>query len=568
MTREELLRILSFVDSNRSIAEKDTCLSAVDPRWNIISFAIRRHLEGKLITVTSAAMAADVPYGTAMRRISELIEEGLLHKRPKSRSGKSFSVHPTRQLIDEFERFAMKLKKVVADTFGFRDTEGQADDFFFGGYYMASRILPYPNAMRVGIGYRRKFRILASNDPTFKTLHRLSSNLEELCGTSVEVVNLSLEKLLPEIIRNAAQKDTSYDLIAVDLPWIGQLAEDGIIEPLDDLIAMAQFNSSDFHNAALRGSTWQGMQFGLPIQPTVELLFCRSDLFAEAGLALPESTDDLLTAARKLHRSSFAQAGIVMNFGRGIPVAHSFIQSLADFGQPVIDLRHVGGDYDISNLEPENFRPLLNTETAHQTSEFLLDLSAYAHRDSLTCTWDKRIAIFAQGQAAMTYGWSVRAAAIERDSKAAAHGIVTYAPHPHGPNARQVSPIGGFSLAIPAGMDDQRKNGAWKMMEYLTRPEMLKWYVQNGNPSSPRFSTSADPEVRSASPLIGLIDGLEQRGAVQSWPRPAIPEFSQLLHVLGEEVHAMLRREKTTSAALNSAQNRVDQIMIANGRYG
>ncbi|AUH34188.1 hypothetical protein CUV01_12985 [Paracoccus tegillarcae] len=54
MTREELLRILSFVDSNRRIAEKDTRLSAVDPRWNIISFAIRRHLEGKLITVTSA----------------------------------------------------------------------------------------------------------------------------------------------------------------------------------------------------------------------------------------------------------------------------------------------------------------------------------------------------------------------------------------------------------------------------------------------------------------------------------------------------------------------------------
>lgn len=567
MTREELLRILSFLDSNRQIPEKDSGLFTVDPRWNIISFALRRHLEGKLITVTSAAMAADVPYGTAMRRISELIDEGRLHKRPKSRSGKSFSLHPTRQLIDEFERFATQLKKSLADTFGFRGTDGKIDDFFFGGYYMASRILPYPNAMRVGIGYRRRFRILASEDPTFQTIHRLSSTLEELCGGQVEITNLPLDKLLPQIIRNASQKESGYDLVAVDLPWIGQLAEDGVIEPLDELIAEAGFNSSDFHSAALRGSAWRGIQYGLPIQPTVELLFCRTDLFKDAGLDLPETTADLMDAARALHRSSFAQAGIVMNFGRGIPVAHSFIQSLADFGQPVINLRSVGEDYDISNLEPDNFRPMLNTETAHQTAEFLLDLLAYAHRDSLTCTWDKRIAIFAKGQAAMTYGWSVRASTIELDKNASARGKVSYVQHPHGPNARHVSPIGGFSLAMPAGLDGQRRAVSWKMMEYLTRPELLKWYVQNGNPSSPRFSTSADPEVRAASPLIGVIDGLEKRGAVQSWPRPAIPEFSQLLHILGEEVHALLRRDKTIPAALDSAQNRVDQIMVANGRY-
>ena len=66
MTREELLRVLTFVDTTRALSEKRTKLAAVDPRWNIISYAMRRHLEGKLLTITSAAMAADVPYGTAL----------------------------------------------------------------------------------------------------------------------------------------------------------------------------------------------------------------------------------------------------------------------------------------------------------------------------------------------------------------------------------------------------------------------------------------------------------------------------------------------------------------------
>ena len=301
MTREELLRILSFVDSNRERSEKRTSLATVDPRWNIVSYAMRRHLEGRLLTVTSAAMAADVPYGTAMRRISELIDEGLLLKRPKSRTGKSFSLHPTRALIAEFESFAMQLKAIVGNTFGFTTGDGEMGDFYFGGYYMASRTLPYPSAMRDGVGVDRSFRILSPVDPTFKTLSELTSNLDELCGTNIEIVNLPLDELHGEIMVNAQQPVSKYDLMAVDLPWIGQLATEGAIDPLDEIMGEERYNPSDFHNAAYKGSSWNNSQYGLPIQPTAELLFCRSDLFAEAGLTVPTTTDELLLAARVLH---------------------------------------------------------------------------------------------------------------------------------------------------------------------------------------------------------------------------------------------------------------------------
>ena len=80
MTREELMRVLSFASSLRQIGEERTKLASVDARWNIIAYAMERHLEGKLLTVTSLAAAAGVPYGTAMRRIGELIDEGLLLK--------------------------------------------------------------------------------------------------------------------------------------------------------------------------------------------------------------------------------------------------------------------------------------------------------------------------------------------------------------------------------------------------------------------------------------------------------------------------------------------------------
>ncbi|MCP4306797.1 MAG: ABC transporter substrate-binding protein, partial [bacterium] len=68
MTRDELLRILDFSDMTRALAETRTSLAQADARWNIISYSMRRHLEGKLLTITSAAAASGAPYGTAMRR--------------------------------------------------------------------------------------------------------------------------------------------------------------------------------------------------------------------------------------------------------------------------------------------------------------------------------------------------------------------------------------------------------------------------------------------------------------------------------------------------------------------
>ena len=48
MTRDELLRILDFADTSRNLSEERTSLAQTDARWNIISYAMRRHLEGKL----------------------------------------------------------------------------------------------------------------------------------------------------------------------------------------------------------------------------------------------------------------------------------------------------------------------------------------------------------------------------------------------------------------------------------------------------------------------------------------------------------------------------------------
>ena len=71
--------------------------------------------------------------------------------------------------------------------------------------------------------------------------------------------------------------------------------------PLDEVMDLARLDPADFHTAGWKAAHWGGRAYGVPAQTTPELLFYRRDLFAEAGLEPPATTDALLQAARSLH---------------------------------------------------------------------------------------------------------------------------------------------------------------------------------------------------------------------------------------------------------------------------
>jgi multiple sugar transport system substrate-binding protein len=67
--------------------------------------------------------------------------------------------------------------------------------------------------------------------------------------------------------------------------------------------------------------------------------------------------------------------------------------------------------------------------------------------------------------------------------------------------------------------------------------------------------------------VIAAVDEMAKRGELRLWPRPPVAEYQKIIDILGEEVHAMLGREKTIKAALNKAQKRIDKMMRDAKRY-
>jgi multiple sugar transport system substrate-binding protein len=566
MTREELLRIIDFVEQSRAAADTVEALAAPAPEWRMALFLMRRHLEDKLVTVTSLAAASGAPYATAMRRIEHLFSHDLIVRKPRTGTGRSFSLHPSPRLVEEFRCYAVRMKQLVGRTIGV-SKRGDYDNFYFGASYLAGRIIP-PASPRGGDASGQTIRMPMFIDPTSRAVQGAVAEIERTLEARLDISTFGLDALRRDLWRNARATLSDYDIIPLDMPWIAEFAEAGALLPLDEILRAAHFNHGDFHPTGWAAGRYHGVQFGIPIQTTPELLLYRTDLFAEAGLPPPTDTQRVLDAARYFHAPAAGRYGIAWNGRRGTPIAHSFVLVMAAFGRPILALRRTADGFDTSVVAGEEMRPTIDTPEGLLTAEYLRELLSVSCPDVLNMAWDERVRSYSRGDVAIAYEWSIRAGVFEMDPRSPARGHTGYLPPPHGPGQRgHVSPIGGFILGIPANLAPARVPLAWRTIEWLTSPEMMKLFIQHGGTVSPRFSVSADPEIVASCTVIPIVNRMEKSGQIQAWPRPPVPASSDCMAVLGEEVHDLMLGRTSPRAMLRKAQNRIDSIMRGRGYY-
>ncbi len=560
----EMLDILSFVEELSDELESILDVMAPNPHLRMAIHLIRGHLEGKAITPTSLINSSDVPYATATRRMKEMQNAGLIEQRARTKTGKSFSVHPSEKLLGQWKLISGRVGRLAESRFASIEGTRSADDYYYGGSYKAAQSIPPLRARAVPLKAPGGIRVLVHADPTFMVMDNLKRQFELVIGTKITQRAFSIDRLREEALRNASRDTSLYDILAVDLPWIGEFASKSVLMPLDQAMDLDQLDPADFHTSGWKAVHWGGRAYGVPAQTTPEMLFYRRDLLAEAGLEPPKTTDQLLDAAKVLHNPARGRYGFAWNAARGTALGHTVLMALADFGQPVLDLPVIAGGFDTDTLAQGNFRPVIDTDAGLRVAEFLLELLRYSPPNILSMSWYERVRAYAAGNIAMAYGYTLLAPYFEEDKTSPAYGQTGYLPHPSGPNARNIAPVGGFVLGIPANLAPDRIPAAVDALTTFTSPAAQKLYVQNGSRTNARYSVCADPEVRSISTIFEAMDEMSWRDELQFWPRPPVPEISDITQILGEEFHDMLRGITTPREALRAAQARADALMHPN----
>ena len=76
----------------------------------------------------------------------------------------------------------------------------------------------------------------------------------------------------------------------LDEPWVPPLSE--FLTPLDE--RLKSVDMQDFVPTTVASGAFQGKQYALPVDPNVQILVYRKDLFAQKNLKPPATWDELL----------------------------------------------------------------------------------------------------------------------------------------------------------------------------------------------------------------------------------------------------------------------------------
>jgi multiple sugar transport system substrate-binding protein len=559
MNAYELLRVIDFLEKARDPFRRMMPIWDDDPAWRMVTHLVKSHAKGRDVAISALANVADVPYATAMRRIKSMIADGHIERIARP-GGRSFGLRPSEALCLSFQRYAEHIKRLLAQTFGLRAPSDDEDDYYFGGAYLAGQIIPPLSLLHKRRDEKLELRFLLHDDNYFAAMRNMWSDFRSNLASRRNFDLAVLPALHEAVERNGALAQSRYDVITLNLPWLGEFVARGLVQPLDGLLAANALNPMDFHPAVWSTGRWQGVQFGVPIYCTIEVLAARRDLFEQAGCAFPRSFAEVLTAGRALHAPHKEQYGITWNPARGMPVANAFLFFVGCCGASLFTLPRAGDGFSLDDLDLRTIRPAIDTPAARTTLAYMHELLAISPPDALDLSWNRSLDVFMTGHAAMAYCWTMRAARFEYDLISTVKQKVEYLPQPAGPGGQNVSPIGGFLLAVPANLPPERARLAAEGIAWMASPEAMKASVRNGFPVAPRFSVSADPEAAASSPIVRFVDRLAKRNLLQTWQRPPVPQFAQVEEILGTEIHDALAGRKTDARALADAQARADRL--------
>ena len=142
MNDYEILRVIDFIERTREPFAKLMPVSDEEPIWKVIACLIKSEIKGQIVTASTLAHVSGAPFSTSRRLIARLIARGHIVRKPRSRTGKTFSLHPSAEITRAFMKYAAQIKGLLAETMGARSAVEDEQEYYLGGTSAASSTTP------------------------------------------------------------------------------------------------------------------------------------------------------------------------------------------------------------------------------------------------------------------------------------------------------------------------------------------------------------------------------------------------------------------------------------------
>lgn len=491
--------------------------------WPVLAPLLQNHLLDRSVTITALADISGLPRTSARRVVFALKSRGWLEFRAISGSGRT-AVVPTASLLDRLDRITEQTVKMIVGA----SHDGSVDRFGARNLTRDSGI-PWPRPATEGFDDSVELTLIAYEDPVFDILKRNRSDIERFVGHRMRIMTFpqdTYRTALDEALTDTSPVSARTPLlVAIPFPWLAEQCDDSRLLDLRALQAESSLSGADFYDAVWQAG-WHGRQlYAVPLQPAVDFLWYRQDLFEAEGLDPPHSFADVIHCAARLQRPSQGRAGITWNAAPGLPIAESFLQILGAQG---------GGHFDNGVLQ-------VDTEMGRHVIDYLRALVPWSPAQLRSVHWSRNAQIFGSGKAAMCYHWSNRYGMLDSHALWQKGGRVGLQLHPTcAPDVTPVSPLGGALLAIPSRNGKAAASLTWRSIETLTSPELMKYFVLHGAAGNARHSVAEDYYVLQRNRVIEVIDQLARNHRISAFPSPAVPHYHVLTQLLSDHLEPLL----------------------------
>src|SRR2546421_9114333 len=327
-------------------------------------------------------------------------------------------------------------------------------------------------------------RVMQEGWGVFENLPATAARFTEQTGIDVEVTLTVIPEMWELMDRAFSGEDPPFDLVGVDDLLLIQAAGAGRVEPIDELIAADGYSLDDFPPAAIDALSDGGRIWGLPYCFVSNVLIYRADLFEQHGIEVPQTLEDLRSAAVAVQEAVRADGtddfyGITI---RGAPNCGLNFWMVGSTWGPSFGARW----YD------DEGRPTLDTPELRAAIEHYVDLVQRAGPpESPTMDFMDCMACYAAGRAAMTIEPANEASILYDEGGLVAEGTRT-ALMPAGP--RGTRPGGLYTPPDPLPSPPPSKEAALELAQVLCAPEQVLDDVQkSGFVEVARDSVLRDP---------------------------------------------------------------------------
>lgn len=419
-------------------------------------------------------------------------------------------------------------------------------------------------ALVAGTAIAEDITVATVNNADMIIMQKLAPEWEQATGNKVNWVVLEENVLRERLTTDIATKAGQFDILTIGGYEAPLWGKQGWLLSLDDL--GDDYDYDDLLPPVRAGLTVDGKLVAVPFYAESSFTLYRKDLFAAAGLMMPEKPtyDQIKEFAAKLTDKSNGQYGLCLRGKPGWGENMAFVGTLVNtFGGRWFDM---------------DWKPQINSPEWKQAITWYVETTnAYGPPGLSSNGFNENQALFASGKCAIWIDATSAAGRVYDPASSQVADKVAFSRAPVAVTPNGSSWLWAWSLAIPASTT--KAETAKSFVKWATS----KAYVQRvgetagwvAAPPGTRKSTYASAEYKKAAPFAAtVLDAIESADPTKPTRDPvpytgiqfvAIPEFQGLGTSVGQAVAAAVTGQQSVDDALNGAQSLAEREMTQAG---